>query len=106
MSMFSSVGLARLPYMGWLLPVLFALLGLHLYLLWRKAPRNGYLPFAGSMAGALIVLTAKVFFPSATWPLFTGMGCIIGGSLLNSFLEVRPLLRAAHQHTASSQRSL
>src|SRR5689334_21618698 len=36
MSMFSGIGLARLPYMKWLLPVLLVFLGLHLYLLYVR----------------------------------------------------------------------
>src|SRR5690606_37188336 len=51
MSMFGSLGLAKLPYMRWLLPVLLVFLALHLFLLYRKAAQRGYLPFVASLAG-------------------------------------------------------
>ena len=85
MSMFGSLGLAQLPYMGWLLPVLLAFLGLHLFMLYRKAGQNGYLPFLLSLAGASAMLLGRIFFPSEKWLLLTAMSFIISGSLLNSF---------------------
>ena len=56
MSMFGSLGLANTPYMGWLLPVLVGVLGIHLYLLAKKIPHKGYGPFGLSLAGALLVV--------------------------------------------------
>ena len=94
MSMFGSIGLARLPYMGWLLPVLLFFLGLHLLLLYRKIPQRGYLPFLTSLCGAILVLTARYLLPDEKWLLFTGMGLVIAGSLLNSLSFIRlPLLQ-------------
>jgi len=84
MSMFGSLSIARLPYMGWLLPVLFIMLGVHMFLLFRRAPRVGYLPFFISLPGALSLIAARVLFPSEQSLLMVGMAFIIGGSLLNS----------------------
>lgn len=89
MSMFGCVGLARLPYISWLLPVLFLVLFTHLYLLGRKARKNGYIPFAISLAGALIILAGRLCFPTERWVSLCGMGLIISGSLLNSFSGAR-----------------
>lgn len=85
MSMFGSLGLARLPYLPWLLPVLLLFLAVHLFMLFRKAPQRGYLPFIISLAGALVILFCRSFFPQEKWLLITGMALIISGSLLNSF---------------------
>lgn len=85
MSMFGSLGLARLPYMNWLLPVLMVFLGIHLFILFRRVHSNGYLPFIISLAGALVIISGRMFFPSEKWVMMTGMACIIAGSLLNSF---------------------
>lgn len=89
MSMFGSLGLAQLPYMGWLLPVLMGFLGLHLFMMYKKVPKNGYLPFLLSLTGASIMLFARIFFPLEKWLLLTAMSFIISGSLLNSFSNVR-----------------
>lgn len=89
MSMFGSIGLARLPYMPWLFPVLMAFLAFHLFMLWRKVPQKGYLPFLISLAGAMVILSGKVFFPLAQWLSVTGMILIISGSLLNNFSNIR-----------------
>lgn len=85
MSMFGSLGLAQLPYMGWLLPVLVVILGIHLFMLYRRAAQKGYLPFFFSLAGALILLYGRTFYPAEKWILVSGMVFIISGSLLNSF---------------------
>ncbi len=89
MSMFGSIGLAKLPYMGWLLPVLIVFLGLHLFLQLKKSSQNGYLPFFISLAGALIIISGRVFFPFEEWILIAGMSLIVSGSLLNSFSTIR-----------------
>ena len=85
MSMFGSIGLANLPYMSWLLPVLMCFMAIHLYMLYKKARYNTYLPFLLSLAGALIIISGRVFFPLEKWMSITGMICIISGSLINSF---------------------
>ncbi len=89
MSMFGSVGLANLPYMKWLFPVLFIFLGIHLYLLYKKSSTNGFLPFQLSLGGAVLMLIGKVVFPQATWLVFVGTSCIIVSSLLISFSSLR-----------------
>jgi hypothetical protein len=94
MSLFGSLGLAKLPYIPWLLPVLFCFLGIHLFLLFKKVPQKGYLPFALSLAGALVILSGRSFFPLEKWILITGMVLIISGSLLNSFSGVRLSLKS------------
>jgi hypothetical protein len=98
MSMFSSVGLANIPYMRWLLPVLSVSLGIHLFLLYRKIPQRGYLPFVVSLAGAILMLGGKYFFPAEKWLLIAGMSLIISGSLLNSLAFIR-LPFAVYKHS-------
>lgn len=85
MSMFGSLGLAKLPYLPWLLPVLLTFLAIHLYMLFRKASEKSYLPFVLSLIGALLLVLCRAFFPSEKWLLYIGMASIISGSLLNSF---------------------
>jgi hypothetical protein len=89
MSMFGSLGLAQLPYLKWLLPVLMALLAVHLFLLYKKIPQKGYLPFVLSLAGAIIIIGGRTYFPAEKWLLITGMSLVISGSLLNSFSFAR-----------------
>ncbi len=86
MSMFSCLGLAKMAYLSWLLPVLLVFLGIHLFMLYKKARRLAYyLPFLMSLVGALTILAARTFIPGDKWLLFLGMALIISGSLLNTF---------------------
>lgn len=85
MSTFGSLGLVQLPYMPWLLPVLLLFFAIHLFMLYRKIPHRGYLPFLMSLGGAIVILTCRSFLPQEKWLLVTGMVLIISGSLLNSF---------------------
>jgi hypothetical protein len=89
MSMFSSIGLAKIPYMSWLLPVLLAFMGLHLILLARRINQHGYWPFLLSIMGTLVILAGRFWFPGYNWLLYVGVACILSGSLLNSFFTVR-----------------
>ena len=89
MSMFSSIGLAKIPYVSWLLPVLLAFMGLHLVLLARRISQHGYWPFLLSIMGALLIITGRFLFPGYNWLLYAGVSCILSGSLLNSFFTVR-----------------
>jgi hypothetical protein len=89
MSMFSCLGLSKLPYMGWLLPVLMLFLGVHLYVIYKKSIQNGRFIFMLSLSGGIILVLGRVFFSAEKWILFTGMGLLILGSLLNSFLSNR-----------------
>jgi hypothetical protein len=96
MSMFGSVGLANLPYMKWLLPVLIILLGIHLFMLYKKVERIGYIPFIISVTGTLAILFFRIFFQEENWLLIFGMTFIISGSLLNSFSGTLLKLRSHH----------
>ncbi|MCF0074351.1 hypothetical protein LZD49_27960 [Dyadobacter sp. CY261] len=89
MSMFGSVGLAKLPYMSWLLPVLMAMLAFHLFMLWRKAALHGYVPFMLSLFGSLMIVIGRIYFPLQEWILISGIVCVVSGSLLNSFFQIR-----------------
>ncbi|MDF2430997.1 MAG: hypothetical protein JWP44_628 [Mucilaginibacter sp.] len=89
MSMFGCVGITNLPYMRWLLPVLLVFLGIHLFMLYKKASRIGYVPFVISLFGAVTILFSRAFFPFEKWLLILGMTSIIAGSLLNNFSGTR-----------------
>lgn len=86
MSMFGGVGLAKLPYMKWLFPLLLILLGVHLFILYRGTARRGYLPFIISVMGSIVVIFSRTFFPMEKPLLLLGMIAIIAGSLLNANL--------------------
>lgn len=89
MSMFGSLGLARLPYMGWLLPVLLVFLAVHLFVIYKKTTANNYLPFLLSLTGAVVILIGRFSFPNEKWLLISGMFFIISGSLLIQFSGMR-----------------
>lgn len=89
MSMFGSLGLAQLPYMGWLLPVLIGFLAIHLFMIYKKSTRTNYLPFLLSLAGVLIILTGRFSFGNEKWILITGMIFMISGSLFLQFPSIR-----------------
>ncbi|WP_184549364.1 hypothetical protein [Mucilaginibacter sp. FT3.2] len=86
MSMFSSIGLAQIPYMSWLLPVLIGFLLIHLYLIFSKVSQKGYLPFVISVLGFALLLSGRLLFFNQKWIAFAGMACIISSSLLNNFI--------------------
>ncbi len=85
MSMFGSLGLAKVPYLGWLYPVLLTFLGLHLWLLFKKVPQKGYGPFLLSLLGVLFFLVERIWFSNTEVLLYTGMALILSGSLWNNF---------------------
>jgi hypothetical protein len=89
MSMFGSLGLARLPYMGWLLPVLLFFLAVHLFMIYKKSASNSYVPFLLSLTGAVIILVGRFSFNNEKWLLVSGMVCLISGSLLSQFPALR-----------------
>ena len=99
MSMLGSLGLSKLPYMKWILPVLLVLLCIHLIMLFIRAKQTGYLPFALSVAGAMFIIFFRTFFMAEKWLLITGMILTVSGSLLNSFSNIRLLL--SHQNINS-----
>lgn len=90
MSMFGSVGLARLPYVEWLYPVLAVMLVFYLYLLLRKVKQKGYGPFVLSLSGAALMMTARLWVDDNNWMLVTSMVLVFAGSLWNNFLTTTP----------------
>lgn len=85
MSALGSFGLARVPYLPWMLPVLLGLLAVHLLLLLRQLARGRYWPFACSLLGAACILLGRsTWLPTAHW-LYVGIALLATGSLLNSF---------------------
>jgi hypothetical protein len=89
MSMFGSIGLVRLPYMGWLLPVLLFFLAVHLFMIYKKSATTSYLPFLLSLTGTVVILVSRFSFNNERWLLITGMICIISGSLFSQFPAIR-----------------
>jgi mercuric ion transport protein len=89
MSMFGSLGLAQLPYMGWLLPVLMVFLGIHLFMIYKKSAPNNYLPFLLSLTGAIIILVGRFSLTNEKWLPILGMLLIISGSLFIRFPVIR-----------------
>jgi hypothetical protein len=85
MSLFGFLGLSQLPYMSWLLPVLLLFMGIYLIILYKKSPKNGYIPFQLSLAGAVLLLIGKLFFPLENWIALLGMILIISSSIWLSF---------------------
>lgn len=87
MSMFGSLGLSQVPYMGWLLPVLIGFLGFHLLMLFRKGKKIGYVPFGISLMGTFFIMAGRLFplLPENKVLLILGMACLISSSLISSF---------------------
>lgn len=102
MSMLGNLGLSKIPYYSWLYPVLFLFLGLHLFLLYRKAHQNGYLPLLISVLGAACMLSVRLFLPEESWLSILGMSCMIAGSLLNSLMQFRVQQRVYKQQLITS----
>lgn len=89
MSMLGSIGMSKVPYMPWLLPVLLTFLLFHIAMQYRTIKQKGPLPFSCSLLGATCLLLARFTFPGMKWLLLTGMFFIIAGSLLSTF-STRP----------------
>lgn len=85
MSMLSSLGIAEIPYMKWLLPVFMVLLGFHLWMLLKKVVVKGYGPFLISLLGFSIIIPCKLIFNAPQWLSIVGMLLIVVGALWNSF---------------------
>lgn len=85
MSALSSLGLVKIPYSPWMLPVLMGLLALHLLLLLRQFRQRRYWPFVFSLLGAACILLGRSVLPHEKWLLLAGPGLLVVGSLLNSF---------------------
>lgn len=89
MSMFGGIGLAQLPYLKWLLPVLLLLFAFNLFLLYRKGRKTGYGPFLITLAGALFILVARNFFIADKALLYAGMLMVLGGSMWSGFSGIQ-----------------
>jgi len=85
MSALGSFGIAQIPYMEWLLPVLISFLILHLWLLYKKISREGYGPFLFSLIGTSIMIIGRFLIVNNKPILIAGMICIFIGSLWNAF---------------------
>ncbi|MGH2666281.1 MerC domain-containing protein [Flavobacterium sp.] len=85
MSMLGSFGLAKIPFMWWLLPVFTLFLAVHLWMLFRRIPEKGYGPFVFSVIGFTVLLFGKLAHLDSEWLSVTGMLFIATGSFWNSF---------------------
>lgn len=90
MSLFGGLGLAKLPYLGWLWPVLLSFMALHLLLLFRSALRRGYYwPFAASFAGSTVIVCGRTYACDDPWILGVGVALIVTGSIFNGLADIR-----------------
>jgi mercuric ion transport protein len=78
-------GLSQLPGREFLLPLLVGLLMLHLFHLWKRAPRVGFGPFLISALGVVSLLLFRYYAPGFHWGLNGGILLIVAGSAWNSF---------------------
>jgi len=78
-------GIFKIPYPGFLFPLLVVLLGVHLLLLITQASHAGYGPFLISIAGALTLLVVRHYVPEVPWAANSGIVLMLGGSVWNSF---------------------
>jgi hypothetical protein len=85
MSMLGSFGIAKIPYMAWLLPVFLIFLGVHLWILYKKIAEKGYGPFVLSIMGFGFLSLGKMLLVNEQWILFCGMLFLFSGSIWNSF---------------------
>lgn len=97
MSIFGGLSISRLPYQGWLYPVLIGFLSLHLILIFLNRSRKGLGPFTVSLAGVLIILISRMLGFEDNFTFIIGMLGILTGSLWNSFsmapLKIPSLLK-------------
>lgn len=85
MSMLGSFGLAKIPFMGWLLPVFLLFLAIHLWMLLKRASEKGYGPFIFSLVGFTVLLFGRTICLNLEWLSILGMLLIVIGSFWNSF---------------------
>lgn len=86
MSMFSSVGLSKIPYSKWLLPLLAVMLLIHLFLIYKKRTQKGNGPLSLTLLGVcLLLLGRSEFIPFENPVLVCGIICMVLGSLWNNF---------------------
>jgi hypothetical protein len=78
-------GLANIPHLKFIFPVLVVMLAVHLLLLLKQSKRIGYGPFLVSLAGALTISIARQYSPLIRGVLNLGMGLVLAGSIWNTF---------------------
>ena len=85
MSLFSSVGLASVPYMPWLKPVMIGFFAVNFFTLFMIArKRNNFASFGLSMTGAMLIMIST-FLTAPRILIYTGLLLIIASSLWNLF---------------------
>ncbi|PZX55700.1 hypothetical protein LV85_00925 [Algoriphagus chordae] len=84
MSVFGSLGLSRMPYQSWMLPVFMALLAFHLFLLFRNYKSKGPLPILLTLVGVLMLISSKLLWPELSSVLIISVLLITVGSVWNS----------------------
>ena len=85
LSLFGIAGLESIPYSPWLQPVLAILLLLNLTSIWYRARGTGrMLPFYFVTAGALVIVTSKIFAGPASVG-FLGVFLTLAGSVWSTF---------------------
>jgi protein SCO1/2 len=82
---FGLSGLTFIPYTPWFYPVILVIIGVNLYVLFKRAyKRNSYLPCIFSAAGFMLVMIFGGLLKIQP-AIYVGIFFIIIGSLLNSF---------------------
>jgi hypothetical protein len=94
LSVFGSAWLTRIPYAGWIYPLLLVTAAAYLWSVLRNATRQGYAPFLFGIAGIGGILLGRSLIFDSRWPLVIGLILMFTGSLLNSF-------RVAQRHSSS-----
>lgn len=87
MSIFSTMGIASIPYLPWLQPVLVIFFIVNVFTMFFIArKRNDYNAFIFGVAGAMFVLFSKVIITSV-WLTYLGLLMIVASSLWNLFTK-------------------
>jgi hypothetical protein len=85
MSIFSSLGLASIPYAPWLQPVMIVFFCVNIFALFTIAKkRKNYMSFGLNVTGALLLITSKTVIESVI-VMYAGILMIITASLWNLF---------------------
>ena len=85
MSVLSGIGLSQIPYQKWLLPFFIALLGVQLYLLFKKIKLKCPGPILMSCAGYVILIMTKGLGLEYTSLVYAAVFLISIGAFWNSF---------------------
>ena len=101
MSFFGWLGLGRIPYQPWLLPVMMVLLAINIFFLLKNASqRRGYGPFFLNIAGIATLAVFK-FGPEREWGLYVGIAMIFAGSVWNSWPKRRSTIAPVESDTSN-----